>query len=42
MSTKPVNVDMPPTFRFLFTIKSSNTKFPPPVAVGAPVKPIYL
>ena len=38
----PVNVDSPPTLKFLETIKSLYVKSPPPVAVGAPVSPIYL
>ena len=38
----PVNVDNPPTLKFLDTIKSLKVKSPPPVAVGAPVSPIYL
>ena len=38
----PVNVERPPTLKFLETTKSLNVKLPPPVGVGAPVKPMYL
>ena len=38
----PVNVDIPPTFKFLERTKSVKLKLPPLLGVGAPVLPIYL